>query len=87
MEDTTYKLREIKYHRLVHQIKKDIAYFVCRFNDETIVEFMTRKYPGVKVVDMGYTKDNVWDIEISIPKPVQTITINFTISPRKVYYE
>lgn len=78
-KDTLYKLREIKYRRLVKQITYDVTNFVYKFTDESIEEFINRKYPGVKAT-MKYDKGNVWNINLTIPKPIQLIEVKFTVT-------
>lgn len=82
-KDIIYKLREIKYRRLVHQIKKDITEFIYRFNDETIQEFLQKKYPEIKV-DMDYDKSDVWNINVTIPRPVTMINVKFTVTTNSI---
>ncbi len=78
-KDNLYKLKKIKYHRLVNQITKDVTDFIYKYTDETLNEFLSKKYPGV-IATVGYDETNVYNINVTIPKPIEFIDVKFTIS-------
>lgn len=80
MEDTTYKLRKIKFHRLVYQIEKDISNLLYTNSNKTIQEILEEKYPGIKV-DTNYNGEFTQTIYVTIPRPLQKICVKLTITP------
>jgi len=80
MDDITYKLKKIKFHRLVFQIERDITNHLYKYSNETLEEILQKKYPGVKV-DMNYGKDFAYNIYVSIPRPTEKICVKLTVTP------
>ena len=71
MNDITCKLREIKIHRVIQQMKEDITkYMYSNGFGITLEDFVNQKYPEIKVeVERKYDEtDKAWKINIIIQK-------------------
>ena len=83
-EDIIYKVREIKYHRMVYQIRKDITERLYSYSIETLEEFFNKKYPGIKI-ESNYV-NGIFQINVTIPRPVHYITCDIEITPNGINY-
>jgi hypothetical protein len=89
MKDITCKLREIKVHRTINQMKEDIIKYMYTTNiTVSIEEFLAKKYPDIPVeTDKKYDEEkHIWLFNITIRKPVHRIETIFTITPDGVKY-
>lgn len=77
-EDITYKLQKIKYHRLIHQIEKDIKESLYSTIPVAMEIWLETKYPNL-TFETKY-ENGKYNINISISKPVTYITNKITIN-------
>lgn len=77
-EDITYKLQKIKYHRLIHQIEKDIKESLYSTIPVSMKIWLETKYPNI-TFETKY-ENGKYSINISIPKPVKYITNKIIIN-------
>jgi hypothetical protein len=89
MDDIKDKLRRIKFHRIVIQIKNDI-YDYMGHNTPTmgIEKYLSDKYPNIEI-DLNQSfdeKTKIWNFNVTIHKPIHFIETVFKVTPTGVKY-